>query len=204
MNVQKDVDGLEKLVQFALASGAFKAKIIDSSDIVVDERVRLKCEIPICYGYNRFLTCPPFVMSVGKFKEIVEKYEKGLIVQIQATGVNTLDKKDKKLSKELIEELEAESHTFWMKKLHNLVTDIEREAFKLGYYLATGFVGGHCQLCNKCIVETGNMVCRFPFKARPSMEALGIDIIKTCENVGLNVEFSSEKEVKWTGLLLIY
>ncbi|UCE81580.1 MAG: DUF2284 domain-containing protein, partial [Methanobacteriota archaeon] len=46
--------------------------------------------------------------------------------------------------------------------------------------------------------------CRYPFEARPSMEALGIDVFKTCGNAGLPLYFSSKKRARWTGLILLY
>jgi len=196
---QKD---LELLLKIGREIGADVIKPIEAKDIVVDERVRLKCEVPLCYGYNRYLTCPPYVMSVEEFRKTLKRYSKGLLVQVIARGVDSLDK-DKEISKELIESLEEDIHSYWMKKLHEVVDKLEKEAFKLGYYLAAGFIGGHCQLCKKCVVESGSRVCRFPFKARPSMEALGIDIMKTCKNAGLPVKLSSEEDVRWTGLLLL-
>ena len=194
---------IEKLIKLAIELGADVAKPIHAEEIVVDERVRLKCEVPLCYGFNRYLTCPPFVMGVEEFKKILRRYRDGLLIQVVAKGVNSLEKSEGEISKELMEKLEENTHSYWMKKLHEIVDTLEKEAFKLGYYLAVGLVGGHCQLCKKCVVESGERICRFPFKARPSMEALGIDIIKTCENAGLSVRLSSEEDVRWTGLLLV-
>ncbi len=52
---------------------------------------------------------------------------------------------------------------------------LEREAFKLGYRFAAAFAGGDCVLCEVCEgIEDG--VCRHPFEARPSAEAVGVDV----------------------------
>ena len=45
--------------------------------------------------------------------------------------------------------------------------------------------------------------CRHPFEARPSMEAVGIDVVATAEAAGLSVELPAEDHPAWTGLLLI-
>ena len=88
-------------------------------------------------------------------------------------------------------------------KLHRLVNMIEAAAFKRGYYLAAGFTGGECSLCSKCISPLSGKPCRRPFEARPSMEAMGIDVIRTCSKARMPISLSSGKKVQWTGLVLL-
>ena len=85
----------------------------------------------------------------------------------------------------------------------HLMTDLEREAFKLGYRYAAAFSGGECVLCDECVGQTSGEACRHPFEARPSMEAVGIDVVATAEAAGLSVELPAEEHPSWTGLLLI-
>jgi len=47
------------------------------------------------------------------------------------------------------------------------------------------------------------MHCRFPFQARPSLEAMGIDVVATLKNVGLSLAFPVQGRVTWTGLILL-
>lgn len=49
-----------EFTEVALRAGATSAKIIRSGLVVIDERVRLKCEVPRCAGYGQFLTCVAF------------------------------------------------------------------------------------------------------------------------------------------------
>ena len=61
-----------------------------------------------------------------------------------------------------------------------IVYALERQAYKDGYHLAMGLGGGSCKdyLCQGMIcqfLDSGR--CRFPHRARPAMEALGIDVI---------------------------
>jgi len=58
-------------------------------------------------------------------------------------------------------------------------------------------------LCDECVDQASGEACRHPFRARPSMQALGIDVIKTSKKAGLPVELSSSARVRWTGLLLL-
>lgn len=193
-----------ELVETAKKNGATDAKIIDVKNIVVDKRVRLKCAIPPCQYYNRHLLCPPNLMPVDEFKEIVKLYKKALILQVEA-DVDSSDKSDENLDYELCKELEAKTREFeWELKLHKLVNLLETFAFKQGFYLAAGLIGGQCHLCSECVTPQSGEPCKRPFESRPSMEAMGIDVWRTCQNVGLPLKLSSKDKVKWTGLVLLY
>ncbi|HVO67272.1 MAG TPA: DUF2284 domain-containing protein, partial [Syntrophales bacterium] len=89
------------------------------------------------------------------------------------------------------------------RKLHELINLGEKEAFTAGLRFAAGFIGGCCRLCDECVAVQGSVSCRFPFRARPSMEAMGIDVIATAEKVGLLLSFPINNRVTWTGLILI-
>jgi predicted metal-binding protein len=83
-----------------------------------------------------------------------------------------------------------------------LMTALESAAFKMGYRFATAFAGGDCVLCDVCVGKDGE-ACRHPFEARPSMEAVGIDVVATAEAAGLTIEMPAADKPCWTGLLLI-
>ncbi len=84
-----------------------------------------------------------------------------------------------------------------------IVVAVEREAFLQGHYLALGLKGGKCFLCSECTAE--DEPCRHPDEARPSMEALGIDVFSTLENAGIPtaVKKSGEEEWFFYGLILV-
>ena len=87
--------------------------------------------------------------------------------------------------------------------MHKLVNQIEALAFKEGFYLAAGLIGGDCALCLDCVTPRSGEPCRHPFEARPSMEAMGIDVLETCRRAGLPMFLSSRKNVRWTGIVLL-
>ena len=194
---------LAYLIRRALDSGATRAKIIPAREIVVDERVRLKCAVPRCSCYATHLLCPPNLISVDEFRLILSKYKVGIIVQVES-ALDSSDKSRRPLTGNLCERVEnTTASRTWQLKLHRIVNSIETEAFKRGYYLAAGFIGGECALCTKCISPRSGKPCRRPFEARPSMEAMGIDVIRTCSKVGMPISLSSRKKVRWTGLVLL-
>lgn len=67
------------------------------------------------------------------------------------------------------------------RRLHEVTMWLERECMRRGYYLAVGFGAGDCELCVTC--DTAEL-CVEPYVARPSMEALGIDVPQTREAAG--------------------
>lgn len=200
---ESDDRKLRRLVAAAKDLGATETKIVDTEGIIVDKRVRLKCAIPICADYGRHLLCPPNVISVDEFSGIVRLYRKAIILQIEA-DVDSVDKSKRHLDRDVCRTLERSTRAVkWERKLHKLVNQMETIAFKQGFYLAAGLIGGNCHLCRECVVPQSGELCRHPFEARPSMEAMGIDVVKTCKRAGLSLNLSSKKRVRWTGLVLL-
>jgi len=191
------------LVKAAKAHGATRAKIIPARDVFLDKRTRLKCLVPMCSSYGRRLLCPPNLMPVDEFKEIIDCYESALLLQIEA-DVDSRDKSVKHLDDDVCKEIESETDsTEWQLKLLLLVNAMEAIAFKMGFYFAAGLSGGECCLCRNCVSPQSGRPCKHPFEARPSMEAMGIDVIRTCKKAAVPVVLSSKTSVRWTGLVLL-
>ena len=189
-------------VEVALRAGATAARIIPSKQVVIDERVRLKCEVPRCAGYGQYLTCPPYVMSVETFSKIRSSYKWGLLVQVEAKDIDSTDKDKGRINRTILKE-NRKLHRSFKLKLLEIVEAVESAAFKKGMRFVAGLVGGSCVLCERCVDDKSSQVCRHPFRARPPMEAVGIDVVKTAQNAGLPIHLSSSKNVVWTGLILL-
>ncbi len=185
-------DGRIRKIMSALEdAGATQTLLIKANDVVVDDRVRLKCRVPICEAYGRNLMCPPHVPPVDEFRAALERFSDALLIQFTATlPKNPQDPK---------EDVFAAA-----KKLHELVNLGERTAFEEGFRFATGLIGGCCRLCDECEGVKPGGKCAHPFKARPSMEAMGIDVTATTEKAGLKVpSYPIGESVTWTGLVLL-
>ncbi len=191
-----------RLVEIALDEGATAARILSARLVVVDERVRLKCEVPRCSKFNQYLTCPPHVMDVATFSRILSRYEWCLLVQVEAEDVDSTDRCSGRISGPLLKESLSRHHPYQMKLL-NIIERVEAAAFKKGMRFAAGFTGGECVLCERCVDNKASDPCRHPFRARPAMEGVGIDVIQTAENAGLPIRLSSSENVLWTGLVLL-
>ena len=197
-----DPKRFSEFIEIALKAGATAARIIPSERVVIDERVRLKCEVPRCAGYGQYLTCPPHVISVDAFSRIRSGYKWGLLVQVEAKNVNSTDKGKGRIDQAILEENTKLHHPFKLKLLE-IVEAVESAAFKKGMRFAAGLVGGSCVLCERCVNDKFSNACRHPFRARPPMEAVGIDVVKTAQNAGLPIHLSSSKNVVWSGLILL-
>ncbi|MGQ9722775.1 MAG: DUF2284 domain-containing protein [Candidatus Jordarchaeum sp.] len=199
---------LEELSELAVKEGASRAKGIDTSLIVVDERVQLKCRYPPCINYGRNLMCPPYTPTAKEFREILQNYKYAIIFQIDKTmnkkiqdylknkETNLLDlSKDEEFIKLVLDTGEDEGA-----EANRIITALEREAFKKGYRLTLGLTVGPCRLCKEC--DTKNL-CKHPWEARPSMEAVGIDVSKTAENAGFKIQWGTKESMNLTALILI-
>ena len=146
------------------------------------------------------------VMAAAETRDVLRKYDDALVVQLDIPL--TQDCVDEQLDGKT--HAEARSDGAQLEGLResqnafaHLMTDLERAAFKLGYRYAAAFSGGECVLCDECVGQASGEQCRHPFEARPSMEAVGIDVVATAEAAGLSVELPAEEHPSWTGLLLI-
>jgi predicted metal-binding protein len=83
-----------------------------------------------------------------------------------------------------------------------LVAALEREIFLAGYYKALAMGDGPCMKCTECSIDKG---CRFPFEARPSMEACGVDVYQTLKNNGITIEVAKTPDAphRHHGLVLV-
>jgi predicted metal-binding protein len=201
---------LHKLCKLAKKLGATKAVSFNADDVVVDERVRLKCRVPICDDYGLNLMCPPNVMSVQEFRQTLARYSEAILIQFEvqippemrkeitkAEDVSALYKR-----REFIDSYRRNFDPIKM-KLHKTVHKVEAQAFSMGYRFAAGFISGSCRLCPECVAVHSHGPCRHPFRARPSMEAVGIDAYQTAKNAGLPFDIPLRSKAVWNGLVLV-
>jgi predicted metal-binding protein len=71
-----------------------------------------------------------------------------------------------------------------LRQAKRIAAALERELFLAGYYKAFGLGAGPCRLCATCAFERG---CRHAEQARPSMEAVGIDVYATARGAGFTI-----------------
>lgn len=181
-------EDLERYRRMAIELGAADARIVHASDVRVDERVLLKCMIPRCYSYGESPNCPPYTPSPDLMRKALSKYKYAVFFKLDVKPVEDFAHP----------ELWHKGHIRHYTKVFEIVGRIEARAFNDGYYLAMGFGAGTCKvaLCQGMycqFLDSGR--CRYPLKARPSMEAVGIDVFDLATKVGWEVYPIGYKEV---------
>lgn len=196
---------IASLCQKAKALGASQAMTMSVDGIVLDERTALKCLVPICSDYGVNLMCPPNVLSMSKFKDILRCYHSAILIKV-AIPLSDLpgdsgEAKEESPGAPTVEYMNAIKDA--RKRLHEIVNRVEALCFEEGNRFAAGLIGGACRLCEECVGISSGLPCRHPFKARPAMEAMGIDVIATARRVDLRLSFSQNEGMSWIGLVLV-
>ena len=172
---------LERYRQMALSLGATDSKIITTDKILIDERVRAKCEYPKCLFYGTSANCPPYTMDLDLARKIVNKFKYAVFsrLEVPSTEVAGYEARDKKWDRP--SQIEN----------RKIVSKIESQAFFDGYYLAMGFVDGPCKkaFCpdKECTALIPGQSCSHPLKSRPAMEGVGMDVFAMATEVGWEV-----------------
>lgn len=170
---------LEYFRQKAIKFGASMAEIIPADWVQIDERVRLKCAIPLCPYYNKSIHCPPHTPSIELMRKALSRYRHAIIFALDVIPVADFADRSKK-----------QQSAKWSKKGLEIVGRLETLALGRGYYLAVGYGQASCKkaLCGQetCLVLEGGK-CPYPLKARPSMEAVGMDVYGLVTKVGWKI-----------------
>ena len=200
---------LEDLCNKACELGASEAVLIETRDIVLDERALFKCLVPMCANYGVNLTCPPNSISFDDFKRILLKYHSAILLRMGNKACGKPSEVEGKNSLSEIWNGDAVGAGDYIKilrqgqaKLYEIIERIESLCLREGYNFSAGLSAGGCSLCDECVGSNSGLPCRHPFKARPSMEGLGIDVAATARKAGMQLEFNQETS-SWVGLILV-
>ena len=84
-----------------------------------------------------------------------------------------------------------------------IVAELEREIFLKGFFKAFGLGAGPCYSCKECNLKEKQ--CRHAERARPAMEACGIDVFSTVRKVGFPIEViqTTRQCPNYYGLILV-
>ncbi len=203
----KDYGYLEEM---AVGLGATGAKVIPAGEVVVEDRVVLKCQSG-CISYGTKLKCPPNVPTPGEFRKVLEEYSSVMLVKFRSPAVADADVARAPyrcwLDPAEPQEVRDRASKFWSdyleysKTISQVMLELEKAAFNHGNTFALAFVNGSCRLCERCNVEKG--VCLHPTQARIPEHAVGINMKKTAERAGLGLKFPVEGHPEPMAILLI-
>ena len=158
-------DDLGRYLQKGIEYGATHAKLIHPGTVVTAAWVRWKCQFG-CTGYGERYMCPPDTPNWDETRKLLNCYNRAILFHMEMPSAPERGKQGREYLDKLVE--------------------LEGEIFKDGYYKAFVLLAGPCQVCKKCAKQS-ELPCNFGNKARPAMEACGIDVFQTARNNEFNV-----------------
>jgi predicted metal-binding protein len=140
---------------------------IDPQEIIVSHWVRMKC-IFGCRDYGKTATCPPNVPSVSECEKFFKEYSQAVIFHFE-----------KRVAR-------PEDRFAWTRKVDLKLLKLEREVFLSGHEKAFLLFLDSCNICPEC---TGKReLCKEPQLARPTSDALAVDVYSTVRKIGYSIE----------------
>lgn len=152
------------------------------ADILFEESVLLSCFY--CSRYSRNWRCPPNIPSHIDFKAIFQECKSGFLVlfELPFNDAN-------------YQEIRSETSV----RLHKAILELEKILWRKGIAKVLSFIGGSCKLCkNGCSKDK----CVNPGESRVPLEAVGVNVVKSAEKVGIKVVFPPQDTLKRIGLVI--
>lgn len=157
-------------------------KPIGISDLVFEERVRLKCLH--CPNYGVKWTCPGRLPRLD-FPKLIGEYSHAAVV---------INRVERRASDDDSRALRQATNT-----LHRAMLYAEGELLKRNNVMAEAFIGCNCQLCEDGCPKEG---CAHPTEARVPWDATGCNVVKTLVKIGITVTFPPQEYIYQYGLLV--
>ncbi len=163
------------LQQEAIRLGATDSKVINAKDIPIEDAIVEMCRPPACDSYGTCANCPPFVMTPKEARIWISHFDKGIFFKID-------------LEPEL---LFSERQFRPFERIFRIASQLEQRSKELGWKHSWTLAAGSCKpvFCPdapcEALIDGGK--CRFPDLARPSMEAIGINVFRLAGKVGWSI-----------------
>jgi predicted metal-binding protein len=142
-------------------------KLIDPKSILVAQWVRMKCMFG-CPDYGKGASCPPNVPSISECRQFFDEYGLAAVLRFEKKFDNPDDRHD------------------WTKGINLKLLEIEKQVFLSGYVKAFLLFVSSCELCEECTAIRSD--CKHPKRARPTPEAMGVDVFTTVREIGYPIE----------------
>ena len=157
---------------------------IDPASVVVAEWVRMKCLFG-CGEYGRNASCPPNVPPVDDCGRFFREYSEAVVFHFR-----------KRVPR-------PEDRHAWTREVAGRLVDLERDVFLAGHPKAFMLLLDSCALCEDCTGRRSS--CKEPRRARPTPEALAVDVFATVRAAGFPIRVLADvtEEMNRYAFLLI-
>jgi len=146
-------------------------KWLDPESIVVSQWVRMKCRFG-CPEYGHTAVCPPQVPSLQECERFFRDYSLAAVFHFAQAMERPEDR-----------------HA-WTREISKELLELERRVFISGYRKAFLLYLDSCHICSAC--SGSEKPCLLPKEARPTPEALGVDVFATVRQIGYPIEVLSD------------
>jgi predicted metal-binding protein len=144
----------------------------DPKEIIVAQWVRMKC-IYGCGNYGKNAACPPAVPTIPECKRFFKEYAACTIIRKSVQ----------------LEEPESRHEIF--REINLRLFEVEKAVFLSGFERAFMLMMDSCTLCGEPCTGVRED-CRAPRKARPTPEAMGVDVYRTVAKAGFPIAVRTE------------
>jgi predicted metal-binding protein len=142
-------------------------------DIVTAQWVRMKC-LYGCNEYGKNGTCPPNAPSVEECARFFKEYQNAAIFRF-------------------VKRLNApEDRHAWSRAVNAILSKLERDIFLMGRVKVFLLFMDSCGICPDCAGSRAK--CKNPKSARPSPEAMAVDVYATVLRAGYPIEVLADYE----------
>lgn len=166
---------LDSLVEIAVREGVDDSSLIDCMDLTFKDDAD-RPEVPL---EDRSMFWPFLRFPEDSIREALGRYDLALVLRLEhGTGSSDV---------ETNRGYSAEDPS--RKRIYEVVGKLEAVCFYAGHYLSMGLAAGNCKdvFCGnekKCQALTPGKPCRYPLRARASVEACGLDPGQVAERAG--------------------
>jgi len=148
---------------------------IDPGKIIVAQWIRLKCMFG-CNEYGKNASCPPNTPLVAECERFFKEYSEAVVFHFE----KIVDKPEDRFQ--------------WTKEVNLRLFALEREIFLVGYPKAFLLFMDSCYLCNDC--QGLRNRCKNPKSARPTPEAMAVDVFATVKQIGYSINVLTDYSQK--------
>jgi len=145
-------------------------KWVDPRKIVVAQWPRMKC-LYGCGEYGRTATCPPNVPGVAECERFFREYRRAVVFHFEKTVAK------------------PEDRFAWTRRTNLKLLKLERDVFLSGCEKAFLLFLDSCNICAEC--SGTRQACKQPRLARPTPDALAVDVYATVRLLGYPIEVLS-------------
>jgi len=161
----------KKLERIFTRHGCADFRWADPREFVVAHWVRMKCLFG-CGEYGRTATCPPSTPSVEECRRFFAEYRTAAVFHFEKAMRRPEDR-----------------HA-WTRKITLRLLKVEREVFLSGLEKAFLLPMDSCAACAVCAGKPE--ACKKPRQARPTPEAMAVDVFSTVRRLGYPIEVLSD------------